>query len=71
MNLIACSGCGIVYDADVLPFPKDVWRDDGYGGKKIDYTKATEVWDDDYRAYFPKVDCRVCGTFIQSKKMMH
>ena len=66
MNLITCPGCGIVYDADVLSFPKDICKDDGYGGDEIDDNKA--VWDSFYRGYFPKVDCRVCGTSIQSKK---
>ncbi|AGH31746.1 hypothetical protein SWZG_00240 [Synechococcus phage S-SKS1] len=69
MNLITCSGCGVVYDAAVLHFPKDVWKDDEYGGETIDDTKA--VWDDYYGAYFPKVDCRVCGTAIQSKEKAH
>jgi len=68
MNLITCSGCGVVYDADVLPFPEDVWKDNGYGdgGETIDDTKA--VYDSYYEGFFPKVDCRVCGTAIQSKK---
>ncbi len=67
MNLITCPGCGVVYDADVLPFPEDIWKDDGYGdGEEIDDTKA--VYDDYHGKFFPKVDCRVCGTAIQSKK---
>ena len=56
MNLIACPGCAVVYDADLLHFPKLIEREDG----SIDTNKAE--WNGE--RYVPKVDCRVCGTAI-------
>tara|TARA_B100001173_G_scaffold268469_1_gene244839 strand:+ start:337 stop:555 length:219 start_codon:yes stop_codon:yes gene_type:complete len=69
MNLISCPNCGVVYDADHIFFPGMVYKDveDENGSyTMIDDTKA--IWDNDYDAYFPKVDCRICGTAVQSKK---
>ena len=66
MNLISCKGCGVVYDADFIGFPEDIYKDDGYGGEMIDDTKAT--YDKYEGGFYPMVNCRVCGTAIQGKK---
>ena len=66
MNLISCTGCGVLYDADYIDFPEDIYKDDGYGGEMIDDTKATY---DKYEGGFYRLyKCGFCGTAIQSKK---
>ena len=62
MNLISCPGCGVVYNAELLHFPTEVYEHYPDGSVEIDDTKA--VWIDKYKDYFPKIDCRVCGTAI-------
>ena len=57
MNLISCTNCASVYDADYLPFPrKTMVKSDG----SIDLDKAE--WNGE--CYIPKVDCPRCGYAI-------
>ena len=71
MNLITCPGCGVVYNADVLPFPEDVWKNAGCADEGVEIDDSKTVWDSYYGDFFPKVDCRVCGTAIQSKERVN
>jgi hypothetical protein len=59
MNLISCSNCAVVMDADNLAFPENVNNEDG----SIDAKKAT--WDGD--DYVPFVNCPVCNNEVTQK----
>ena len=54
MNLISCTGCGVVLDKDNLAFPEEdeIWLEGG----SIDLNNA--VWDGN--DFVPKVECPVC-----------
>lgn len=52
MNLTSCECCGVVLDANVLEFPKDIYGRDG----TVDDNLA--VWDGDN--FVPIVPCPVC-----------
>jgi len=56
MNIISCTNCGVVLDADMLNFPSMhyAYLDDDC--TEIDTSKAE--WDGD--RYVPFVDCPVC-----------
>ena len=56
MKLISCDSCGVLLDADKLPFPEDIT--DSEGG--VDETKA--LWDGD--DWVAKVDCPVCKASV-------
>lgn len=59
MNLISCDHCGVVFDANKLPFADDPRNDDG----DVDPEKA--AWDPVKREFVPCVWCRICGGAIQ------
>jgi hypothetical protein len=53
MHLISCTDCGVVLDAEMLPFPRDIFSSET---GEIDMDKA--FWTG--REYVPKVQCPVC-----------
>ena len=57
MNLISCSGCGVVFDGNKLTFPDE----DGYD----EYKNPDEhfAWDGD--GYLPILKCLLCGGTIR------
>lgn len=61
MNLTSCDNCGVVLDKDKLPFPDDLWNDDG---GSIDTDKA--VWDGDTFVAFTQ--CPICQSEIRKNQ---
>ncbi|MBI89962.1 MAG: hypothetical protein CMG60_07745 [Candidatus Marinimicrobia bacterium] len=59
MKIISCKACGVVLDAEVLPFPRDIHNDDG----SVNTKKAG--WNGE--EYEPIAPCPNCGTSINSQ----
>lgn len=57
MTLQSCDGCGVVLDTDKLPFPDDIYHDDGSVNTDVAVFDGYSTW----RAM---VECPVCGTAI-------
>ena len=60
MNLIPCTNCGVVLDANHLDFPDDIYNEDG----GIDHDKV--VWSG--YDYVPYVKCPVCQSIVEEPK---
>lgn len=57
MNLITCPHCAVVLNADLLPFPGDIYDEEGM----IDHDKA--AWNGEN--YVPFVACPVCKNGVE------
>ena len=52
MNLLSCHNCGVVLDANYLPFDHDFMRETGVDESKATWSKG--------EGYVPYVPCPVC-----------
>ena len=57
MNLKSCDGCGVVFDLNKLPFPDDIYDEEGC----IDKAKA--VWVSGSK-FAPFINCPICNAII-------
>ena len=53
MYLISCDNCGVVLDGNKLPFPSDIYNDDG------SVNEHAASWNGN--GFVPKTKCPVCG----------
>lgn len=57
MQLISCRNCGLVLDAEVLSFPKDIYRREKGREFEVDPAKAT--WHSGRDRFVPITACPV------------
>lgn len=60
MKFISCKACGVVLDAEVLPYDQDFYEEDGHGGTSVNTKKAR--WDGG--EFVPVVPCPNCRNTI-------
>lgn len=58
VNLVSCSNCGVVLDASVLNFPRDICN----SRAEVDPSKGT--WDNNQQEFVPYVPCPVCASDV-------